>query len=511
MTKKRGNIVKSKKIKFSNKWISALIVIGIFVLVATGIYAILTLIDIGHPQEEIIVSIDSIDDCDVTLKDAISYGWLKGIATPSSSNCLLESEFPKVYHLASEVIVEINGVQLTLQDAINQNYFKGTGTISSALTPLPSIGHFATKVEVTIGGTPKILQNVLSELKNTCAANYNQDCPSGDAACINLGTIQCDGSCSGSYKDSGISCGTNMVCDGAGNCVVSDECIPGETRTKDCDYLDALCRNYHDVTDTCDSFGFWINPPCNSYTNAVKGIFCENRGCYRYECDDSGNCDRRTCTVNGCTCDWDWRCCSDRCSWGECKAKKIICTELYNTGFLDEERYRIDVRYAPSYFSPEALRGYHAWGIPVVEFMRKNPTSAIHILPLAKSFIDEVAYRVGEREKGNEIGDLFLDKAVPLFERIGILINAPNVELFDENLLQSKIDLTNSVFNNILENDDKNDELVKNYFTKERVKVVFSEALEKSDGSEMKFAHALLENLEKEVEEIESMVEALDN
>lgn len=506
MVKKRGKTVKSKKIKFSNKLVSALIAIGIFVLVAAGIYAVLTLIDIGHPQEEIIVSIDG---CNVTLKDAISNEWLKDLSTSTllSSDCLLESQFPKTYHLASEIIITIDIHTLTLQDAIDLNYFEGTGIISSSSTSLPSTGHPADEIEITINGTSKILQNALSDIKHTCVANYDEvcpDCPSCDAICINLGKIQCDGSCSGSYELSATSCGIGMECDGSGYCVLSGECIPNETRTKDCDYLDKICRNYHDVTETCDDSGYWDNPACDSYTNVARGTYCETRGCTRYECDGAGLCIHDPCTINGCDCDADFYCCSDRCSWGDCKAKKIICTELYNTGFLDEERYRIDVEYAPGYFSPEAFRGYHAWAIPVVEFMRENPTSAIHILPLAKSFIDEVAYRVGEREEGNEIGELFLDEVIPLFERIGVLINEPNVELFDRDLSQSK------VFNNILE-DNKHDELIENYFTKERVKVVFYEALEKSDGSDMAFARALLENLEREVEEIEAMVEALEN
>ena len=277
MTKKRGKTVKSKKIKFSNKLLYALIVIGILVLVAIGIYAaILTLIDIGHPEEEIIVSIDN---CNVTLADAISNEWLKGLSTSTltSSNCLLESEFPKTYHLASEIIVEINSIQLTLQDAINQNYFKGTGTISSALTSLPSIGHFATKVEVTIGGTPKILQEALSELKHTCVANYNQDCPSGDAACINLGKIQCDGTCSGSYKSSGTSCGTDMECDGSGYCV-------------------GLCnRDYGlDCSNACIIAGIVACDGTCIGTFVSKGTSCPVSECTgggsECKCDGAGNC-----------------------------------------------------------------------------------------------------------------------------------------------------------------------------------------------------------------------------
>ena len=57
----------------------------------------------------------------------------------------------------------------------------------------------------------------------------------------------------------------------------------------------------------------------------------------------------------------------------------------------------------------------------------------------------------------------------------------------------------------------KHDELVRNYFTKDRLEVTISKALEKAEGSDIVFARALLENLEREVEEIEAMVEALED
>jgi len=491
-------------------------IIGLLILV-TGIFIVNAVVDLNkvwHSADEISVTIN---DFDMTFQQAIDEEFLvAGTTSVPDHDYIITPLNPG--HSASDILIEVDVYIMSLQDAINYNVLS-EGATRDYSTTISGSGHiFSTlhQILITIDAEEMTLQDAIDNEK-FCHINYGNTCGSelGDALCINLGITECDGTCIGtSYKAEGTVCGTDMKCDGVGNCISTSigECTPGDTRTKDCDYLDVTCRNYHDVTDTCDSLGFWTNPPCNSYTNAVKGIFCENRDCYRYECWSDGTCDRQTCTLNGCSCDWDWRCCSDRCSWGECKAKKIICTELYNTGFLDEERYRIDVEYAPSYFSPEALRGYHAWGIPVVEFMRENPTSAIHILPLAKSFIDEVAYRVGEREKGNEIGELFLDEVVPLFERIGVLINEPNVEfLFDENLLQSKTDLTDSVFNNILEKDNKYDELVEDYFTKERVNVVFYEALEKAEGSDMAFARALLENLKKEVEEIEAMVEALEN
>ncbi|MBA7647383.1 hypothetical protein ES703_55155 [subsurface metagenome] len=110
-----------------------------------------------------------------------------------------------------------------------------------------------------------------------------------------------------------------------------------------------------------------------------------------------------------------------------------------------------------------------------------------------------------------------------------MLINEPGWRsLFDESWLQSEIDpiyiqiykiatgdnifSTINIIENLLQNNknDKYDDLVKNYFTEEKVKDMFYDALERGGESDIEFAHALLENLEEAVEEIESMVEAIE-
>lgn len=553
MAKKRGKI-KSKKIKFSKKSFHTLIITGIIVLVAIGIYAtILTLIDIGHSQEEIIVSIDN---CNVILKDAISGEWLKGLSTStlSSSDCLSESEFPKKYHLASEIIVTINSYTLTLQDVINRNYFKGTGTISSSSSSLPSEGHSATKVEVTIDGTKKTLQEALSDLKYTCVSNYNQDCPSGDVACINPGSIQCEGSCSGTYKTSGTNCGTNMKCDTSGNCVCNTgwaDC--NNDNSCECDLTSKQCSaGSCVVTVTCetndsvqcyDDDVYWYDScgvreekkeECGSdYCDAWGEEYCvgevakHDRICHVLGCDGDACFDvTYTDTRNVFDNPGDSKIfCTKLAIEEEAGDGKVICTEFYNLGYLDEATYKMDLEYAHSHFSPEAIKGYQAWAIPGVKAMRKNPEETKeYIVPLINSFMEEVAYRVGKRETRNEVGALFLDRGLPLFERIGVHINEPDWKsLFETqinplylNFIESAIGnnflSTKSLIIGIFQSDTENeyDDLVRNYFTEEKLKEMYYDAKEKSKGSDIEFANALLDNLEEAVEEIESIVEAIE-
>ncbi len=238
---------------------------------------------------------------------------------------------------------------------------------------------------------------------------------------------------------------------------------------------------------------------------------CDVREKKKEECGTSGYTGSNYCYKNDVYRDYVTRGCSDDectssterkkqqecgiigCSGGKCGT--VICTELYNSGYLTEEEYGMDIKYGSTHFSPEALRGYHAFAIPAVKIMRKRPEIIGNILPLVKSFTEEMAYRLGEKENGNEIGALFLDKGLPLFERIGVLINEPDWQLlFDENYQN-----TNSIFQS-----QKYDNLVKNYFTEERIEEMFYDALERSEGSDIIFTHNLLENLEKVVEEIES-------
>jgi hypothetical protein len=199
------------------QWKKRYVYITLSVIIITTIltiYALVIASDVGHPSPQILVTINGYN---VTLQQAIDNGWLKGISQPNSSTV---SAIPNPGHSASEIIITISNYTLTLQNAINQDYFKGTGTISSS-SQVPSEGHFGTEVEVTVNSVKKSLQEALSELRYTCTTNYTQPCPSGDVSCINLGTIQCNGTCSGSYKSKGTNCTSDdwHACDGEGSCL----------------------------------------------------------------------------------------------------------------------------------------------------------------------------------------------------------------------------------------------------------------------------------------------------
>jgi hypothetical protein len=168
----------------------------------------------------------SFGTCKVTLKNAIDLGYFKGV-TPT--NCL--STLPSSCHTADKILITVGGYKMTLQEAVDNNVFRN-GATRSYTTTLPAVGHLGSEIEVSTG---KSLQDS-----------------------INVGEF-------------------------------SSACTPGTTRTKDCDYLDTTCRNYNDVTQTCQSNGYWNDPPCNSYTNAAKGTTpCD--GTDMKACDGAGNC-----------------------------------------------------------------------------------------------------------------------------------------------------------------------------------------------------------------------------
>jgi len=176
-----------------------------------------------HSSTQIIVSFGT---CKVTLQDAITKGYFKGV-TPT--DCL--STLPSVYHTADKILITIGDYTMTLQEAADNNVFRD-GATHSYTTTLPVGGHYGAEIEVS-------------------SVESLQDS-------INAGKL-------------------------------SSQCTPGETRTKNCDYLDTACRDYHGVTQTCLSSGYWNNPPCDSYTDAAKGTTpCD--GTDDKACDGAGSC-----------------------------------------------------------------------------------------------------------------------------------------------------------------------------------------------------------------------------
>ncbi|RLE38902.1 hypothetical protein DRJ17_02615 [Candidatus Woesearchaeota archaeon] len=73
---------------------------------------------------------------------------------------------------------------------------------------------------------------------------------------------------------------TNTTCDGSGgiNYGICNNYtnMPSGTyvNTTDCDYLDTICRNYYDVNNTCDGNGSIIFASCDSYVNDPGTTIC---------------------------------------------------------------------------------------------------------------------------------------------------------------------------------------------------------------------------------------------
>ena len=172
---------------------------------------------------------------------------------------------------------------------------------------------------------------------------------------------------------------------------------------------------------------------------------------------------------------------------------------------MDDEDYSIDVNYAREHFSDEALKGYRIWGIEVVKGMRNYPDSINVIAPMVEDFMEEVKYRSGKSDFGNEIGAMYLDEAVPLFERIGVLIDDPDWEsLFDDDswiIKQIKL-----IRKGLFGEENANNKLIRDYFSEEKLANMFYGSLGNKTEPDMEFNEAFLKELEKSVEEIEELV-----
>lgn len=179
------------------------------------------------------------------------------------------------------------------------------------------------------------------------------------------------------------------------------------------------------------------------------------------------------------------------------QSNKIICTELYLNGLLDDKTYKMDLEYSANHFSKDAIKGYHAWAIPVVKVMRDSPEVSEKIIsPLVNDLMEEIAYRSGKSNTGNEAGKIFLDEGVPLFERIGVLIDDPNWQSLFEGKLN--LPLTGA-------NTNKCNPIVENYFNTEKIEKIVS-SVKEFKGNEVELAQNLISQLRETVEDLESVV-----
>jgi hypothetical protein len=465
-------------------------------------------------------------------------------------------------HSGNNFFIKIDGVDRTLQYAINNNLFAGSHTYALS-SSIPNPGHSANEIWVSVkDGEMNLLQalsstnklcprsppktsytgpsdkskayHYASEIEISTGKSFQQaidngefppgpSCyPSGsESSCTNAGVIQCDGTCrSYSFKAKGTacsgsgSCGGYWACNGAGNCVCASgtlKCYSSSTNsiTLSYSFSNSISSKVSIFRGSTKLISYTGSSGTGTYTSSGLSSGTSYTF-YLRDGDTTGSplLAQVSCSTSSSTGHAapeppppDYSNLPDRVvDGGGGGGGKVICTELYTTGVMSEETYQMDVQYARTHFSKEAIYGYQAWAIPVVKAMRESQQDRDRVIPLVNSFMEEIAYRSGKRETGNEVGKLFLDEAVPLFERIGKYIDEPDWKsLFTE---KSLLYYLQSLF----QKENKYNEIVKNYFTEEKVREMFYDAERKGGNSQLAVAKALIENLRKAVEEIESLI-----
>lgn len=102
---------------------------------------------------------------------------------------------------------------------------------------------------------------------------------------------------------------------------------------------------------------------------------------------------------------------SDKC--------RVICTHFMRKGLMDQALWRADIAFTRQHLPAAMVRGYHLWAIPYVRLMRRSPWTEKLMLPLALWRAEEIAFRMGLREKGNWKGKLLRWTGEPVCWLIG--------------------------------------------------------------------------------------------
>lgn len=106
----------------------------------------------------------------------------------------------------------------------------------------------------------------------------------------------------------------------------------------------------------------------------------------------------------------------------------VICTHFYRRKKLPGDLWRADLEFTHSQLSKTTVRGYHAWGIRAVEFMRQHPWSEPFFAFLAINRAEEIGYQMGLRAKPNYKGKMIRMIMEPLCFAIGIFVKDQNWE-----------------------------------------------------------------------------------
>ena len=85
---------------------------------------------------------------------------------------------------------------------------------------------------------------------------------------------------------------------------------------------------------------------------------------------------------------------------------RVVCNELYRLGYLTREQVIDDYRFTRDFLSPQLVRGYHVWAIPVVNQMRKGRMIGFW-RHLCVHRAREIAYIYGKRDNPDYLGKIY--------------------------------------------------------------------------------------------------------
>jgi hypothetical protein len=106
----------------------------------------------------------------------------------------------------------------------------------------------------------------------------------------------------------------------------------------------------------------------------------------------------------------------------------VMCTAYCEMGYLPKEIWKLDRRYGVKMYrnDPELIEGYHMWGVPVANYLRKQTFGAkvlrAVMWPIVKAWAEEMAHNMKPKDyKPNYFGKLIKFTGEPFSRMCGKL------------------------------------------------------------------------------------------
>lgn len=108
----------------------------------------------------------------------------------------------------------------------------------------------------------------------------------------------------------------------------------------------------------------------------------------------------------------------------------VLCSLLYRRGYLSEDIWEQDSKFGKwvGQNEPEVLKGYHAWAMPMVDWIEKDSfLSRVYfhawVVPFTSAWAQHIAHRMEpEKYKDNKVGRFMINIGVPICRAIGKLV-----------------------------------------------------------------------------------------